>query len=275
MVGCFCCLLIILTGSVRAKHVRLMSWKDYSRQSHSWPYVLNIQTPEGHLLYFGARHTKDPTDPQISEIERSWTEFHPDVALNEGGNPPTEKTRDEAVGKYGEPGLVRFLAARDKVPVQSIDPTRAAEVAELSKTFPAEQLKLFFVLLVVTEYGRVYQGEAKTLEEELRRVFPILAATPGLNGPPNSIPELEATYARYLPYHGTFKDARPSWFDPVKSENFLNQIARRGSEYRNRYMVDLLTREVKDGKRVFAVVGGTHVVMQERAIRSLLGKSTF
>jgi hypothetical protein len=34
-------------------------------------------------------------------------------------------------------------------------------------------------------------------------------------------------------------------------------------------MVKLLNDEVKQGKRVFAVVGGSHVVMQERAIKAI------
>ena len=266
----YLCILVTLTGLLHAKHPAIMSWKEYSRHSYTWPYILDIGTPKGWLLYFGAKHTNDPTDPQISEIERLWTQFHPDVAFNEGGNPPIEKTRDDAVSKYGEPGVVRYLAARDKVFVQSIDPPHAAEVAELLRNFPPGQVKLFFVLRQVSEYGRVYRGTANTLEEELQRILPIFAATPGLNGPPNSISELQAVYARYFPNQGTFKDARPSWFDPVKSETFLNKIARRSSEYRDRYMVGLLTQALKEGKGVFAVVGGSHVVMQERAIRAYL-----
>lgn len=262
------CGLFPWTACLRARHTPLLSWKEYSRLSITWPYILNVQTPKGELLYFGASHTSDPAHPQIAEIERLWGEFHADVALNEGGDPPAQKSRDEAVRKYGEAGLVRFLAARDKVPVQSIDPTRAAEVAALLTRFAPEQVKLFFVLRVVAQHGRFQRGN--TLEEELQRVFPILAATPGLNLWPNSISELDVSYARYFPNRGNFRDAQPSWFDPMASENFLNQISRRSSEYRDQYMVDWLTRSVKQGNKVFAVVGGTHVVMQEQALRTIL-----
>jgi hypothetical protein len=263
---------LAITAGLGAQQAPIMSWKEYLEQFESrsikWPYILNIRTANGELLYFGASHTSDPLHPQMSEIERLWSEFHPDVAFNEGGDPPTEKSRQEAVAKYGEPGLVRFLAARDKVPVRSIDPTRAETVAALLKRFTPEQVKLNFVLLTVAQYGRFQRQN--TLEEELERVFPIFAATPGLNVPPNSISELEASFARFFPDERNFTAARESWFDPIASENFLNEMSRASSEFRDQYMVDLLTRHVKEGKKVFAVVGGTHVVMQEQAIRTIL-----
>lgn len=264
----FFCASLPLTGCLRARQAQLMPWKEYSRLSVTWPYILNIRTPKGALLYFGASHTSDPAHLEISEIEKLWNGFHPDIAFNEGGNPPTEESRDAAVRKYGEPGMVRFLAARDKVPAQSIDPTRAELVTALLRKFAPEQVKLYFVLLVVAQHGRFQR--ANTVDEELQRVFPIFAATPGLNVSPNSISELESSFARHFPNQRSFKDARESWFDPIASENFLNQISRRSSEYRDQYMVNLLTGHVKEGKKVFAVVGGTHVVMQEQAIRAIL-----
>ena len=39
-------------------------------------------------------------------------------------------------------------------------------------------------------------------------------------------------------------------------------------EFRDQHMVKLLIDEVKKGKRVFAVVGGSHVVMQESALKA-------
>jgi len=49
-----------------------------------------------------------------------------------------------------------------------------------------------------------------------------------------------------------------------------NQLARTDridEALMNRHMVKLLTEAVKKGARVFAVVGFSHVVMQERALK--------
>jgi hypothetical protein len=267
---CFLCAFLTLTGCLHAPQAKVMSWKEYSRRSgaYTYPYILSIQTSTGQLLYFGARHTYDPANPQISQIEKLWADFHPDVAFNEGGNPPTESSRDVAVSRYGEPGIVRFLAARDMVPVKSIDPTDAEEVTVLSRRFSSEQIKLYWVLRAVVQH--VHKPTKGPIEHELERIFPIFSGTPGLNASPNSIAELQSIYARYFPRQGDFRETPEAWFDPVVSGTFLNEVSRQLSEYRDRYTIELLTRHVNEGKRVFAVVGGTHVIMQERAIRSLL-----
>jgi hypothetical protein len=98
-----------------------MTWTEYSRLQQSgrhpeWPYVLRLNTQRGALLYFGADHTPNPADAQITQIEMEWQQFRPDIAFTEGGLPPIAKIRDEAVRNAGEPGLVRFLAQRDNVP---------------------------------------------------------------------------------------------------------------------------------------------------------------
>lgn len=118
----------------------------YEEGIYSWPYIARMASGEGELFYYGARHTYTPTDPQVAEISQLWEAFRPDVAFNEGGNPPVEESMDDAVSKHGEAGLVRYLAARDDVPVASLDPTRAQEVAWLRKFFPADRVKLFFLL---------------------------------------------------------------------------------------------------------------------------------
>ncbi|HEY8165541.1 MAG TPA: hypothetical protein VIF83_08310, partial [Gemmatimonadaceae bacterium] len=63
---------------------RIMTWAEYGKRQVSWPYIVR----SGTLLYYGANHTYKPDDPQIAQIQKLWSEFHPDIALNEGGNPP-------------------------------------------------------------------------------------------------------------------------------------------------------------------------------------------
>jgi hypothetical protein len=52
----------------------------------------------------------------------------------------------------------------------------------------------------------------------------------------------------------------------MKDETLFSAVARASSEYRDRYVVEVLQRHLRDAERVFAVVGGTHVVMQEPAL---------
>jgi hypothetical protein len=247
-----------------------MSWQEYSRRSYTWPYLMNIYTPDGgSLIYFGERHSNDPSDQQFAEVEYLWKEFKPDIAFNEGGNPPVEATRDLAISTYGGPGLVRFLAARDKIPVRSLDPTRSEETAVLRRKHSAEQIKLFFALRQMVEYHRIIGG-ADSYEDHLQKTLNILNSVPGLDVQPKSISEVESTFQRVFPGQGSYRDSKPSWFDPTLSETVFNTMARTSSDFRNGYMVELICRTVNERKRLFAVVGASHVVMQEEAIREIL-----
>ncbi len=104
------------------------------------------------------------------------------MAFNEGGPPPIEGTPTSAVEKYGEPGLVRFLAARDDIPVASLDPERAEEVAHLRQSFPATDVKLFFVLRAIAQFADRKGPDG--VDAELERVLAIYNAAPGLGGSP-------------------------------------------------------------------------------------------
>jgi hypothetical protein len=261
----------IVTAVSCASHQRggLMTWEEYGSRSIQWPYPLRFDPRHGSLLYFGARHTYAPQDAQVEQIEKLWACFRPTIAFNEGGNPPVAASRDVAVEKYGEAGLVRFLAARDDIPVASLDPDRAEEVAHLRRRFSAPEVKLFFVLRAVAQFADRHSPDG--VDAELERVLAIFNRSPGLGGSPTTVAEVAEAFRERFPDTNGYRATPLSWFDPMRSETFLNRVSRSSSEYRDRVIVALLARHVADGQRVFAVVGGTHVVMQQEALEAQLG----
>lgn len=258
---------LLLSGCAEKPHI--MSWREYSAHTYTWPYTTSISALHGELVYFGARHSNDPTDKQFSEIEAQWERLKPEIAFNEGGHPPTEHTLEEAIKKHGEPGLVRFLASRDGIPVESIDPTNPEVVAALRMKFTPEQIKTFFILRQMTEYGRILKP-TDSPEQYLRDAVDLFGKIPGLDVPPKSVEELDSSFRSQFPGLGSYKDANVDWFDPVKTKTIFNKISRASSDFRDKHMVALLSNAVCQEKRVFAVVGASHVVMQEQAIRKLV-----
>ena len=158
---------------------------------------------------------------------------------------------------------------RDDIPVASLDPDRAEEVAYLRQSFPAMDVKLFFVLRAVAQYADTRGRDG--VDSELQRVLIIFDRVPGLGGPPRSEVEVDAAFGERFPNQGSYHATPLTWFDPTRAETFLNRISRASNEYRDRAIIAKLGRSVADGQRVFAVVGGTHVVMQEHALGALLG----
>jgi hypothetical protein len=251
-----------LTLLLAAISAQMLTWDQYRDLAGPGPEVLRLRSGTGTLLYYGARHSRDPLDPQVRKIEDLWSECRPTIALAEGGLSPLAANAAQAVARYGEAGLVRFLASRDRIPVASLDPSDEEQVAALLLLFPPDRVKLFYLLRRVVDLRRQTARGANPdalAEAELRR----LSRLPGLHGGPQSLRDVAAAVPDW-------RDVPDSWFDPLRTEAFTSQINRELSQVRNRHMVKLLTEQMAAGHRVFAVVGRTHLVMQEPALRSAI-----
>ena len=251
----------------------IMSFEEYAKKRHRVPYVLNVRAGKGRLLYFGANHTYDPNDPEIRQIEKEWKKFKPEIAFFEGADPETTPamvmSREEIRGS-GEPSLVLFLASRDSVPVKSLEPAQKDEIALLLKKYTPEQVKVFYTLRQIPEFRRGQHNE--TIETYAKGVLAWLSSKPELRGKPRTVDELQVISTALLTQLADWRDVPQEWFDPASTQGltYLNDVSRQLSEFRDRHMLTLLTEQVAQGRRVFALVGASHVVMQERAVRAAI-----
>jgi len=161
----------------------ILSFEEYARKDHAVPYILKLSAGKARLVYFGAKHTYDPNDAEISHIEKLWSELKPDVAFFEGADPeapPAIVKSREDVSENGEPSFVLFLAGRDNVPVHSLEPTQHAEIELLLKTYSPEEVKMFYVLRQIPEFKNGKHQE--TIEVYTKGVLAWLSAKPGTTG---------------------------------------------------------------------------------------------
>lgn len=233
---------------------------DRVRAENGEPYVLELESGAGALLYFGARHSEDASDPQLADIRGRWEAFRPTVALCEG------RARGYLLGPLfprlaglPEPAVVHQLARRDGVTLHSLEPAYADEVALLLQRFAPDEVALYFTL-------RVYWSESGGhADEALARE--LLAKRGDVDGLRGSLPDLAAmdsTWAR----SGGSADWRTWAGGMVGTLEEIGQasVAARG-EHMARVLIDLVSR----GERVLAVVGSGHVIRQEWTLRAALG----
>jgi hypothetical protein len=261
---------------VSGQEPEIMTYKEYGRIRHQRPYLLQLKSGAGELLYFGVGHVYRLDDPQVAEIERRFAEFRPTLVLNESQTPPVEATRELAVTRYGEPGLVSFLAAKHNVPIRSLDPPRMQEIAYLlgTKRWTTEQVMVFYVLRRVSENNK--KTSPRPADELVQQALDATAKAPGFESLPKTVAEFEASVKRLLPSVADWRTVKSTVFDPNPALGlYTNDLAYASSQYRDRYMVKLLADEVRGkGARVFAVVGASHVVMQERALKKALPQTS-
>lgn len=258
---------------------------DCSKQLVSYPDRKKLQHPVftfdatssngGRLLYVGSRHSIDPKAPEFGEFEKAWNDFKPTMAFFEGSGHSVEATRDESIVKDGEAGLVRFLAARDKVPATSLEPKRQDEVNYLLTKFSAEQVKLFYVLRVIQEDRVIYKRSEAELRAELGPILDRFSRFKGLDAVVRNGAEFERAYERYWNSSPNWWEAPSAWFDPRVSSSqtggvFTNEVNQESSSFRDINMYTVLVKATLEGNRVFAIVGRDHIPMQELALRCAL-----
>lgn len=272
MKGVYLTAIVVAATLARAQgpEQAILTYKQYASIQHKSPYILQFNTGSGSLLFYGAEHTGDPKDRQIADIERRWTAFHPTVAYNEGGDPPTLDDPDAAVKQYAEPGFLRFLAGRDHIPVATFEPSFDDEVAYALKNYSRQQVKVFYALRQVTE-ARVAAGTTP-LEERIKDWLSNYLPDHGLKNSPNTLEEFTESCKSLFPDLTDWRKVSEDWFDPTQSGHYTNDLANDTGVFRDKHIFHVLVERAKRGDRVFAVIGASHVVVQEAALMRVLGK---
>jgi hypothetical protein len=253
-------------------------YREWNETTHPVNWVEIHGAAGGRLSYFPARHSADPDDPQFAELERRWTEARPTIAFYEGPNRPVAASAAETIRQTGESGFLRFLARRDGVQVARLEPPPLDEVHHLVDRFGAERTELFYLLRETARLRERRGLSAEDLQDNIAQLIVRMAALPGAQPAIRSLDDLRAAYARHWTSPADWRQAPSAWFDPLKDSAetggvFTNELNRASSEFRNAYMVRVLADAVRSRQRVFAVVGGNHVPMQEAALRCEVGES--
>ena len=258
--------LIILYSCNTFRPDRLMSWDDYICQPRNAPYVLELDSGRGRLIYYGAFHKVDPAHPQFEDIEQKWEKFQPTLAYCEGNIWPLEESRAMAIRKHGEQGLLTYLAARDGIPIACIDPPLVDQAKFLRTYFAPHFIKIYYVLRQAA-VNRMLKKD----RHDLRYVSRLLRSFSRINSynifPANMV-EFENMVCTLFPDLDGWQDIPFSYFHNPNTGGFLFSIHRKLNEYRDQIMIRKVIAALKKGYRVFVVVGRSHVVIQEAILRS-------
>jgi hypothetical protein len=266
LIGCLGCSVGLETypGVQPEIDLPVMTYAEYNKIEHPQPYILRVDSGEGALLYFGSRHTTNPRDAQIDSIRRLWADFQPTVALAE-----TRKSgrgsMDKAIQTFGESAAPVFLAKSSGLPVYTFEPPLEVEIHSMLRTWSRERLLLFYVLRSYTARAaaRRSDGQARELIRERGR-------WPGLQGTMQSVADMDSIWRREFPTGPDWRTLpwESTW--PNRDDTWLNELSAALNRLRDQYMLALISKLVRQGERVFAVVGSSHVVMQEAALRDAL-----
>ncbi len=244
-----------------------MSFQEYAKTKHTFPYILDITAGKAHLVYFGIRHTRDPKDKQLKQIRAIWQKLKPDEVFNEDITPQPRATLEDSVKFDGERGALAYWAHQNHVQIKTIDRTWREQVQRLPLSIRGSSIKMFFLIRGLEQ--DLKKPNAGTPEQTAQRELDFLNSQ-NISWPPNKVSEIDSFW-KMLDMGGDWRKPKIAWIDP-SGNGPLNNIGKALSKIRDEQMVETLEQELKKGKRILGVVGGSHVIMQEPALTGRKGR---
>ena len=231
---------------------------------HARPYVVHLETAQGALVLYGASHTKDPNDPQISDLRQRWAAFCPSSALVEGRLGFLVEGISDPVRRFGESGFVFEMARNQGVKVYTWEPPIEREVARVLESHPKDHVALFYILRPYfsnLRHGRPADPDGAIEEYRRKRT-----QWPGLENTIGSVAEIDAIWQRDFAALRDWRDTS----DEHGLPGYLNDVWKTSNAARDEHFARVVIDLVRKNGRVFAVCGSSHAVKLEPALRGAL-----
>lgn len=211
------------------------------------------------LVVFGASHTRDPKDPQMSEIEFKWKQLKPTIALVEGRLDFLLPGFMDPVKTLGEGGKVKALAGKAGIPLYNWDLSKKELAKQLKEKFSPEQIALAQILspyFSQLRFGKP-QSPEKYIEEYLPR-----AKYAGVEEKFRTAADVDNEWKKLFPAGPNWRDVSDEHGLPGYLENYLAAV----NDLRNRQLVCAIQQLLAKGERVFVICGSSHAACIQPAV---------
>ena len=249
----------------------LIKHRDW-KETADTKWELNLDSENGSLRYIGAAHLDQPGHPQFKYIKDQWNVFKPTIAFYEGPDRGIGENDTLTIRKFGESGYVRYLAKQLAIPTKSLEPAIIDLYNYLLSKYSQNQVDVY---MLTKEAMRLRTRKNLTKEELTNELGKMIAMVPKMLGKEisiKSIDQLEVAFGQLFGKEIAWWQAPGTWYDPQEESNRVtNKLAMLSTEYRDVYMVKVLSESIAKGEKVFAVVGRNHIPLQANALKYATG----
>ncbi|MCK5169461.1 MAG: hypothetical protein KAQ75_06260 [Bacteroidales bacterium] len=228
---------------------------------------MDLQKENKHLIVYGCKHTFNPEDSMLVDIENRFLSLRPDFAFNEGGNWPIYDVRDETIRKSGEQGFLRFICNKNNVPVRSYEPTPKKEYEHLLSKYNKNDVLLMYFCRQIAQIQK--NQELANFKEYMVNGFLVYLKESGfpMDEPKLEYEKITKNYKNLFNKEFNWKDFNPQNVFPIYNNTILNEINREVTEFRDIYIVNEIKNELLINDKIFVLIGGSHVIKQESLLK--------
>lgn len=268
-----CIFISILSGITSCNNIKenkakphILSFSELEKKEYTFPYILDYEKQDKHLLVYGCRHSFNPDDTMLIALENKFQILNPDLALNEGGNWEIYETRDETILKSGEQGFLRYLCNKNNVPVKSFEPESEKEYKHILSKYSKKDALLMYFCRQITQIQK--QQEISNFQKYMIDFLGHLKQSGfPLKNTKKEFDDLIVNYEQLFNEKFDWKKFNPENVWPIYSNTILNEINKEITEFRDKHIVNLIDKELKNNNKIFVLMGGSHAVKQEPVIK--------
>ncbi|MDN5284438.1 MAG: hypothetical protein JWR38_712 [Mucilaginibacter sp.] len=242
------------------------------------PYILRFESSTKHIVFCGVNHVdkSDTHNPMYAGIEKAFFEFKPDVCVNEGGDVSNKvyASKEAALKKSGEIGLIKILADSLKIKTVNGDMTDSLEFKELLKKYtPGE-----FLAYIVTErfmWGLSEQEAKDTVAMKKNYagfIQKYIMKTGGVRLSPEqqTLEFYKVNYQKLLNRPFSIPELEPT--NPFDPKGKFQEIGRASKQIRDQSLLRTIDSLLKTHDKVFVVFGGWHLLTCEPGLKQIISQ---
>lgn len=262
---------------------------------HPKPYVYKLESSSGkHLQFIGTSYPNKLSDPTFALIDNVIDEFKPEVILVGNARPlPAGKLGEheqqlletdieDLVRKGADIAYIKRRALEHEIPWVPLE-TTSQQIFEYLLELGHSQLELFIFFVIrelITHQKRGVSGGFSGFKDYLLSD----AFTKQTGFVDFDISEevlvtgIKQIYGKYISLEDLFADEQLTTLGHpgatpyfMEKPSLVNQIWSESWEFRDKYALEITAKELQHYNRILILYGSSHAVVQEPALRSLMG----
>lgn len=243
------------------------------------------------LIYLAVEHTNNPENPQFDALEQNFKEVSPQIVLHEGPpNAAAIQDRETSI-KYGETAFLHFLvqehnanlqAGEEQIAIESTDMPDNEWVQEFQNSgHTNEEIGTYDVLRKVNVVAEQIRRNTKLSDEERTSALEELGKKINSDfivyisekGFPNLFTQLPRQDGKAWNTETIQEEVKRQTEQDLNADLSQQKIPKfkqmfdEETEFRDKYVLKKIVDKVKQKDKVMAVMGSSHVLREESALR--------
>lgn len=236
-----------------------------------YPYFYKIEKNKQVIYFVGPHHSYNPKDPQHKKTQQYWDEFLKKTkkinctSLTEGGKRQVSGSKEEAIKKDGEAGLITYLSFEENIRNISPEPTWRYLTDKLLQSYTKEDIIFHFFNTRTGQWNRLTDkpNYESYIQNSVNEYFIPL----NWREQDYSLQHLIKIFEKRTKTN--FNKFNNELFDKVSSP-YTSELAQESNNIRDNFLLKTILKLWSQEKNVFITYGSSHAIILEKALHKLL-----